>query len=1060
MPDDASTVDSDEPKPTGLEKYYGALTWRSIGPHRGGRSVAVAGHPQDLMTFYFGSAGGGIWKSTNGGMTWANVSDGYVKSSSVGALAVAPSDPNVLYAGMGEACIRGNVSYGDGVYRSTDGGASWQHVGLTDTRHIARVRVHPTNPDWVYVAALGHAFGPNRERGIFRSRNGGKTWEHVLERGDSAGAADLAMDPSNPRILFASLWESRRSPSNLTSGGEHSGLFRSTDGGDSWTEVSSRPGFPQGPLGRIGVATSATRPGRVWAMVEAKDGGVYRSEDYGETWTRTNEENGLRARAWYYSHIFSDPTDSDTVYVLNMGFYKSVDGGATFHLVGTPHGDHHDLWIDPSWPDRMIHGADGGAAVSFDGGQSWSTIYNQPTGEFYHVTTDSRFPYRVYGAQQDNTTLSVPSSNLHGALSQREWYDVGGAESGYIAVRPDNPDIVFAGSSGGGEGGRITRYNHRTGQQRDVSPWPERTAGMAANEYRYRFQWTSPIVLSPHDPRILYVAGNHVFRSRDEGVQWEKISPDLSRNDPDKLGPSGGPITRDHTGVEVYCTVFSLAESPVEPGLLWAGTDDGLIHISRDHGTSWANVTPTALPEWSLVSLIEPSHYDAGTAYVAATRYKHDDGRPFLLKTRDYGNHWDLISDGIPEGHFTRVIREDPKRRGLLYAGTERGVYVSWNEGGAWHTLNLNLPLVPIHDMVVHGDDLVLATHGRAFWVLDDLNPLRQIPLTDAAGAQLYQPGAVVRLPAGGGFFLAKEQSLERPVPVMEWPTGASFYVKARTEPDQSAVLMDAGQNRTRGVFLHYYLPSEAQHLTLTIQDREGQELRKWVSDDQKKGEPKLHTAAGAHRFVWNLSLPPAEKLEHGPGELGDETLAPLVVPGTYQARLTIEGAPPLDTAVTVIPDPRSEASIEDLNAQLHFLTAVRDEVSAIHRAVNRLRRQREDVERWNTAAKAEERWSALGDRLQKVSAALGTVEQDLIQVEHKTPLHDLQYSAKLSGQLAYLFYVASSADARPTASTEEAFSILRDAAHQCLDRYQQIVERDLPALVQAIRDEGLPLIG
>lgn len=1045
-----------------MEQYYSALTWRSIGPHRGGRSIAVAGHPQDPMTFYFGSAGGGIWKSSNGGLTWANISDGYLTSASVGALAVAPSDPNVIYAGMGEACIRGNVSYGDGVYRSTDGGLSWRHLGLTDTRHIARVRVHPTNPDWVYVAALGHAFGPNRERGIFRSRDGGTTWEHVLERGDSAGAADLVMDPANPRILFASLWQARRSPWSLVSGGEHSGLFRSTDGGDSWTEVSTRSGFPTGPWGRIGVAASAARPGRIWAIVEAQDGGVYRSEDYGLTWKRLSEEHGLRARAWYYSHIFADPADADTVYVLNMGFFKSVDGGQQFQLVGTPHGDHHDLWIDPTSPSRMIHGADGGAAVSFDGGQSWSSIYNQPTGEFYHVTTDSRFPYRVYGAQQDNTTLSVPSANLHGALSQREWYDVGGAESGYIAVRPDDPDIVFAGSSGGGEGGRITRYNHRTGQQRDVSPWPERTAGMAASEYTYRFQWTSPIVLSPHDPHVLYVAGNHIFRSRDEGVHWEKVSPDLSRNDPTKLGPSGGSITLDHTGVEVYCTVFSLAESPVQPGLLWAGTDDGLIHVSTDSGQSWANVTPALLPEWSLVSIIEPSAFEAGTAYVAATRYKHDDGRPFLLKTRDFGRTWDLIVEGIPDGHFTRVIREDPKRQGLLYAGTERGVYVSWDAGASWHTLNLNLPLVPIHDLVVHENDLVLATHGRAFWILDDLSPLRQIPETPGTDAHLFRPGKAVRLPAGGGFFLAKEQSLERPVPVMEWPTGASFYVKTRTGPDQSAVLMDAGQNRTRGAFLYYYLPAPVQHLALTIRDQAGGELRHWASDDdqQAKGEPKLDCGSGTHRFVWNLTLAPAEKLESGPGEPGEDPLAPMVLPGVYQARLIIDGATSLETLVTVVADPRSEASPDDLQAQLDFLSAVRDEVSSVHRTVNRLRRQRQDLDRWIALAATAERWATLGERLQTAREALTEIERDLVQVEHKTPLHDLHYAAKLNGQLAYLFAVAASADARPTSATEEAFTRLREAAHERLDRYRQIAEQDLPSLVQAIADEGLPLIG
>ena len=643
------------------EALLRGLQWRAIGPYRGGRVVAVAGVRDQPYVYYFGGTGGGVWKTSDGGIRWSNVSDGQLGTGSVGAVAVADSDPNVVYAGMGEGCIRGNVSHGDGVYRSTDGGRTWTSVGLRDTRQIGRVRVHPRDPDLVYVAALGHAFGPNSERGIFRSKDGGRSWRKVLYVDDKTGAIDLDMDPTNPRVLYAAFWQVVRTPWSLESGGPGSALYKSTDGGDTWRKIAGE-GLPKGPWGRAGLAVSPANPSRLWALIEAEDGGVYRSEDGGATWHRTNSERRLRQRAWYYTHIYADPKNADSVYVLNTGFYRSQDGGRTFTPIRVPHGDNHDLWIAPGDPLRMIESNDGGANVSFDGGRSWSRQDNQPTAQMYHVATDARFPYFVYGAQQDNTTVAIASASSEGGIDRTQWYPVGGCESGYVAPDPSQPEVVYAGCYGG----QITRYDHRTGQERDVTVWPENPMGWGAEGMKYRFQWTFPIAFSPHDPKVLYTAGDHVFRTRDEGQTWEAISPDLTRHDPAKLGSSGGPITKDNTSVEYYGTLFAFAESPRERGVLWAGSDDGLVHVSRDDGKTWADVTPREMPEWSLVSQIDPSPRQDGTAYLATTRYKLDDFRPYAWVTSDYGKTWRKITSGIPETTFVRAVREDPARRGLL----------------------------------------------------------------------------------------------------------------------------------------------------------------------------------------------------------------------------------------------------------------------------------------------------------------------------------------------------------------------------------------------------------
>src|SRR2546421_502263 len=744
---------SNNPKFTGSEvapSLLASLEWRAIGPFRGGRVVAGAGDPVNPQVFYFGSTGGGVWKTTDGGQYWENISDGFFKRASVGALAVAESDPNVIYVGMGETTIRGNVSHGDGVYRSTDGGQTWTHLGLEDTRQIGKIRIHPHHPELLYVAALGHAHGPNRQRGVFRSRDGGKTWEHILFLNEEVGSHDIALDPHNPRMLYAALWRARRLPHTLNSGGEGCGLYKSTDGGETWTDISHNKGLPTGMLGKIGVAVSGARKDRLWALVEAQDGAVFRSDGAGTTWQRLSDEKDLRKRPWYYQHIYADPQDAETLWILNERCYKSIDGGETFTQISVPHGDYHDLWIDPRDPQRMICGHDGGACVTFNGAQSWSSIYNQPTGEFYHVITDNQVPYRVYGSQQDNTTITLPSRSSLGAITLADYYEVGGCESGYIAVRSDDPHIVYAGCYQG----YMTRYDHRTKQTRDISVWPEASGGWPAQDLKYRFQWTFPIMLSPHDPNALFATGNHVFRSTDEGASWQETSPSLTRNEKSRMGPSGGPLK--------------------------------------------------------------------------------DDFRPYLYKTHDFGKTWTKITTGIADNDFTRVIREDPVRRGLLYSGTETGLYVSFDDGAHWQSLRLNLPAVPIHDVVIKGDDLVVATHGRSFWILDDISPLRQVS-DEVCGASvhLFQPRSTTR-------FLAAFSYDMPPTPGKNFaflgPFQATYRQQEIATGEKVRKYLDAGQNPPDGVIIHYYLKEQPQgEVTLSFLTASGQVIRTFSSEEKKQ---------------------------------------------------------------------------------------------------------------------------------------------------------------------------------------------------------------------------------
>jgi photosystem II stability/assembly factor-like uncharacterized protein len=1042
-----------------------ALEWRSIGPYRGGRVVAVAGDPVHQQVFYFGSTGGGVWKTNDGGQYWQNVSDGYFKRASVGAIAVAPSDPNVIYVGMGEATIRGNVSHGDGVYKSTDMGKTWTHLGLEDTRHIGQVRVHPHNPDVVYIAALGHAHGPNKERGVYRSQDGGKTWEQILFKSEKAGAIDLAIDPTNPRILYASFWEARRLPHTLISGGEDGGIYKSTDGGDTWTEITRNRGLPTGLIGKVGLAVSPAKPERVWAIVEAEDGAVFRSDDSGESWQRLSEQNSIWVRAWYYMHIIADPQDAETLWALNVQAWKSIDGGRTFFEVPIPHGDHHDLWIDPRNPMRMIEGNDGGACVSFNGSESWTSIYNQPTEEFYHVITDTQVPYRVYGAQQDNSTISVPSRSPLAGITIADCYAVGGGESGYIAVRPDDPNIVFAGNYQG----YLTRYDHRTQQRRSIAVWPELASGWGAKDQKYRFQWTYPILLSSHDPNVLYVTGNHVFRSTDEGVSWDVISPDLTCNDPTKLEPSGGPITKDNTGAEYYCTIFAFAESPIERGLFWAGSDDGLVHISRDNGESWQNVTPPDLPEWALISIIEPSPHDAATAYVAATRYRLDDFQPYLFKTNDYGKTWTLITTGIASNAFTRAIREDPVRRGLLYAGTETGILVSFDDGEHWQSLQRNLPVVPVHDMVIKNDDLVAATHGRGFWILDDMTPLREMSreIHDEA-AHLFAPRPTIHYITDWGFSRAPG------IGKFYRGTGATMVTAVRKQKPNGETVdinIDAGQNPPDGVLVAYYLKEKPDgEVKLTFLDAQGQEITSYTSEKKSKqpgevdtstvvrGEEKeaqeqrVQKEAGGNRFAWNMRYPDASKIE---GFVGGEGAlnGPNAAPGKYQVQLTVDGQT-YTAEFEIQKDPRVSATQEDLDAQFALRLKIRDKLTETHDAINTIRNLRRQIEEWERRTRDQKDSQQVKEAGKPLKEKLSAIEEELIQVKAKTRQDTLNHPARLNAKLAALSSVIGSSVSAPTRQEYELFDDLSARVDAQLSRLQEVIDTDVAAFNVLIREQ------
>jgi len=1034
-----------------------ALQWRSIGPFRGGRVTAVAGVVSQPQVYYFGATGGGVWKTTDGGINWEPISDGSVfGTGSVGAIGLSDSDPNTIYVGMGESPVRGNVSHGDGMYKSMDAGKTWKKIGLEDTRQIGRVRVHPRNSDLVYVAALGHLFAPNEQRGVFRSKDGGKSWEKILYRSDKAGAVDLIMDPTNPNILYAGFWEVYRKPWTLESGGPGGGIFKSTDGGDTWTELTRNQGLPKGMVGKIGITVSPANPDRVWAIVEAEDGGVFRSDNAGRTWTKINEERRLRQRAWYYTRIYADPKNADTVYVLNTGFYKSNDGGRTYSSISVPHGDNHDLWIAPDDASRMINSNDGGANVSYNGGRSW-TEQDQPTAQFYRVTVDNDFPYNIYGAQQDNSTVRIASRTTDAGITREHWYDVGGGESGWIAPSPKDSNIVFAGSYGG----LLTRYDHRTGQLRDVSPYPNNPMGGGADVLKYRFQWNFPILFSPHDAETLYASANVLFRSTNEGQSWEPISPDLTRNDKSKQGPSGGPITKDNTSVEYYGTIFALMQSPLQKGLIWTGSDDGLVYLTRDGGKNWANVTPPKelMPEWIQINSIEASPNDPATAYLAATMYKWDDFKPYLYKTNDYGKTWKKITSGIPASAFTRVIREDPNKRGLLYAGTETGLYFSFDDGGNWQPMQFNLPVVPITDLAVHKreKDLVAATQGRSFWVFDDLPVLHQLMdaggVKAAADTRLFKPEDAYRMQGGGGFQLPATATAGR-----NPPNGVVVYYSLKGKPSGDLVIdfTDASGKSIRKFTAAAPRPaaSPAPGATQTPPTEQPSEEGGFGGGAPP---PRVTTDAGLNRFVWDMRYPEAVRF---PGLIlwAGEMRGPRVAPGSYQVKLTVDGKT-LTENFEVKADPRLSTTPADYAKQLELQLKIRDKLTETHNAIIQIRDVRKQVDDLLKRVKDQPNFKVINDAASGLNKNLTAIEETLYQTKNQSNQDPLNYPIRLNNKLAALAGVVSRADAAPTDQSYAVYDELVSQIDAQLQKFAQVIRTDVPAFNQQVKDQNVPAV-
>ena len=1011
------------------EKLFGEMKWRLVGPFRGGRALAVEGVSGEPNTYYFGAVAGGVWKTTDGGANWAPLFE-HQAVSSIGALAVAPSDHNVLYVGTGEAAIRGNISYGDGVYKSLDGGKSWHNVGLKDSRQIGALIVHPHDPNTVFVAALGHAFGPNAERGIFRTTDGGKSWQKVLGNSDDAGGIDVVFDPHNPNILFAALWQTRRQPWYFSSGGPGSGLYRSGDGGVTWQHLEGN-GLPDGILGRIGVSVSGADGNRVYASIEAKEGGLFQSDDGGTHWLRVNQDGRFRQRAWYFSKIYADPKAVDTLYVLNTGLFRSSDGGRSFALLPATHGDHHGLWIDPQNPARIINANDGGASVSTDAGHTWTTENNQPTAQFYHVATDNAFPYHIYGAQQDNSNLGIASRTDSGTIGRQDWFEAGGGECGFVVPDPRDWHMIYSDSESS-----IVLFDKREEQSQDISVWPLDNSGHGAADLQYRFQWTSPLLLAPQDPNALYTAAQYVFKSTDQGKNWQQISPDLTRDDKSKQQPSGGPLTKDITSVEYYDTIFALAVSPRKAGMLWAGSDDGLVHLSLDDGAHWENVTPAGLPEWSTIDLIEASPHDTDTAYLAVDRHKLDDIKPYIYATTDAGHAWTSITNGLPDGAFVHAVREDPVRPGLLYAGTEIGVFVSFNGGGHWQPLQLNLPNSPVHDLVVKGDDLVVATHGRSFWVLDDLTPLRQVrPESAGVDMLLYQPQTALRL----------------------------HY------PDEIQKHGPLGQNPPPGAIIDYYFKTAPKgEVTLEILDVKGQVVRKLSSQEEKKSDQppewpdrveeatKIPAQAGMNRYAWNLRYEDPVQI---PGSFysDDGPVGPLALPGDYSVRLTAEGksvTAPLKLAL----DPRVKDG-SGLPAQFALALQTREQITSLHRAVNEIRAIEGEISALHKRFDADPRLKpalAAADELHKKMSA---VEEVLIQVDMKGSEANLAFPNMLNEEYDTFSHTIEGADTAPTQPQIALGQYLGQHLDEQLKAWQQIKTGELPQVNTLIRQSDVPAL-
>ena len=999
--------------------FFGSMKYRLVGPFRGGRSGTVAGDPVQKNTFYFGSTGGGVWKTTDAGSNWKNISDGSF-GGSIGAVAVAPSDPTILYVGEGESTLRGNVSEGFGMWRSDDAGRNWRSIGLKDSRHIMRIIVHPKNPDIAWVAAGGHLFGKNAERGVFKTTDGGRNWKKVLYTNDEAGSSDIVMEPGNPLVLYAGTWRVLRTPYSLESGGAGSGLWKSTDGGETWKNISASRGLPAGTWGMVCISVSASNPDRVYAMIENEKGGLFVSNDAGNTWVLQNSSSNIRQRSWYFNRVFCDPKNPDIVYVLNVGFMKSTDGGRTFREVSTPHGDHHDLWIDPQDGNRMIVADDGGAQISFDGSNNWSTYMNQPTAQFYRVSTDNYFPYRILGAQQDNSTVRISSQGRGGQITEQDWSPTAGFESGYVVADPLNPDIVY----GGNYSGYISRFDHRTGENRQVTVWPDNPLGDGTDKIRYRFQWNFPIFFSPHNPKRLYAAGNVLFASDNEGASWTPLSPDLTTNDKSRQQSSGGPITKDNSGVEVYCTIFTAAESVLEPGLLWTGSDDGLLHISRDGGKQWTNVTPPAAGKWMMWNSIETDPFQKGKAYIVGTKYKSDDFKPYIFLTTDYGQHWKLITNGIAANNFARVVRADTKHEGILYAGTEYGMFISYNGGQNWESFQLNLPKVPITDLTIKENDLVVATQGRSFWILDNIDMVAQRQsFNNTKNLFVFEPGETYRFPGG-----------------------------------QVASPRNAGMNPPGGVAFKYYVanPADTAGVKISIYDPNHKLIRTF-STTAKENAEKISVNTGFNDFTWNMQYPGGTKID---GQIlwNGMNSGPLASPGKYfytvsTAKDSVQGN------FIVKANPVYNVSQQDYDKQLSFLLTVRDKFNEIQQALKDISSLRQQINDF-TSRQAQPLSKDIKTAADTILKQMTVIEETLNQTKAKSGQDVLNYPIRLNDRISGLYSFAASGYTAPAAQAYELFSVLSAEADIPLNNFKKIVNTDIPAFNALIREKALPVIG
>lgn len=996
------------------ESLYNSLEWRSIGPFRGGRSASVTGVSGKPNLFYSGATGGGVWRTKDGGRQWENISDGYF-GGSIGAVAVSESDHNVIYVGGGEVTLRGNVSSGYGMWKSTDAGKTWNSIGLENSRHIPRIQIHPDNPDLVYAAVLGNIYKSSEDRGVYRTKDGGKTWEKILFVNEDAGAVDLTFDPSNPRILYASTWKVRRNPWSLSSGGEGSGLWKSTDSGDTWENISRNEGLPQkDTLGIIGVTVSPVNPERVWAIIEAKEGGIFRSENGGKTWAKINDERSMRQRAWYYTRIYADPQDEDKVYVLNVRYFRSKDGGKTFKSFNSQHSDHHDLWIAPENPERMVIADDGGAQVTYDGGETWSTYHNQPTAQYYRVTTDNHFPYRIYVAQQDNSTLRISHRTTGSSIGERDWESTAGCECGHIAIDPNNNDIVY----GGCYDGLIQRKDHANDLTRAINVWPDNPMGHGAEGMKYRFQWNFPIFFSRHQGNKLFTASNHLHVSYNEGQSWEIISPDLTRNDPSKLVSSGGPITKDNTSVEYYCTIFAADESPRVKDLIWVGSDDGLVHVTKDGGQNWENVTPTGIPDWIMINSLEPDPHNDGGCYLAATMYKHGDFQPYLYKTKDYGKTWTKIVNGIDSEHFTRVIRADPNKEGMLYAGTETGMYVSFDDGGNWQPFQMNLPIVPITDLTIKENNLIAATQGRSIWIIDDLTVLHQLS-DDIA---------------------SKESHLFQPMPSYRMGGGQNKNVK------------NAGINHAGGVTVNFYLkekPADSVAVKLGFYEKDGDLIKEFSTKAKEKGD-KFSVKKGGNQFRWNMRYPAAEDFK-GMILWWASLNGPKATPGEYSVKLTI-GDSEDSQSFSILKDPRSPASEADFQNQFDFLMEVREKLTEAHVAIADIRDIRAQMKNYTSRLGDDDNYKPLKEKAKEIDEAMTKIEEALYQTKNRSRQDPLNFPIRLTNKLGSLNSLSGGGDYPPTEQAIAVKEELTNLIDRQLKAFQKVKTDDLPAFNNLVK--------